>query len=75
MNWDEMRIVPAGISLSFYAEGYKKTVQAGPWLKERGLNAFEYPVGRGVHLKQERRAVEIGQAMAENDVAVSVHAP
>lgn len=69
-----MRIGPAGNSQSFYDAGFKKTAQAGAWLKALGLNAFEYPFGRGVRIKEES-AAEIGRTMSENGVAVSVHAP
>ena len=44
---------PAGNSDSFYAQGYKSTWQAPKWLKEMGLNAYEYSFGRGVNLSDE----------------------
>ncbi len=69
-----IRFGPAGNSDSFYSEGYKRTTQAFLWLKNKGLNAFEYSFGRGVRLKEEM-AMAIGEQAAKNGVALSVHAP
>jgi len=69
-----IRIGPAGNSLAFYESGRKHTVDAPEWLREIGLNAYEYSFGRGITLS-EKTAIEIGQKAIENDIAVSVHAP
>ncbi len=69
-----IRFGPAGNSESFYNEGYKRTTQAFSWLRQKGLDAYEYSFGRGVRLK-EATAREIGEEAAENGVALSVHAP
>ena len=37
---------PSGNSLSFYAEGYAHTEEAAHYVKERGLDCFEYSFGR-----------------------------
>ena len=68
------RFGPAGNCEDFYDKGYKSTVQAPGYLKEMGLNAYEYSCGRGVMLKEDT-ARRIGEAAAENGVAVSIHAP
>ncbi|MGI6696998.1 MAG: TIM barrel protein [Christensenellales bacterium] len=66
---------PGGNSDSFYAQGYKRTVDTFAWQRERfGLQAFEYSFGRGIRLS-EASAREIGQAALEAGVSLSVHAP
>lgn len=69
-----MRFGPAGNSERFYAEGYKATVQAPGWLRQMGLNAYEYSFGRGVSLSEEM-AGKIRDKAQEHDIAVSAHAP
>lgn len=39
---------PSGNSESFYNEGHKSTVEAPKWVKERGLDIYEYSFGKGV---------------------------
>lgn len=68
------RFGPAGNCEDFYEKGYKSTVQAPGYLKEMGLTAYEYSCGRGVMLKEDT-ARRIGEAAAENGVAISIHAP
>ena len=65
---------PSGNSESFYAAGYKHTEQSAEFVKERGLNCFEYSFGRGVSLSDEK-AVSIGKAFSDAGVEISVHAP
>lgn len=65
---------PSGNCESFYAEGYKHTEQAAKFVKERGLQCFEYSFGRGVRMTEEK-AISIGEAFAEQGVEISVHAP
>ncbi|HEY8423562.1 MAG TPA: TIM barrel protein [Clostridia bacterium] len=69
-----IRFGPAGNSKSFYESGLKHTYEAPKWLKERGLNAFEYSFGRGVKMSEET-AKTIGREMRENGIEISVHAP
>lgn len=69
-----LRIGPAGNSASFYAQGFKHTEQAPAWLRSMGLNAMEYPAGRGVSLREET-ARRIGEAATSHGVAYSLHAP
>ena len=33
---------PSGNDDEFYSLGFKHTTESAPWLKEKGLNAFEY---------------------------------
>ena len=65
---------PAGNSKSFYDEGGKRSVQMPAWLRERGLDIYEYSCGRGVNLGLET-AAEIGRAAREAGVGVSIDAP
>jgi deoxyribonuclease-4 len=65
---------PSGNSASFYAMGYKHTVQAPEYLDKFGLDCFEYSFGRGISISQET-AEEIGEAFKEAGKEISVHAP
>ena len=65
---------PSGNSASFYAMGYKHTVQAPEYLNKFGLDCFEYSFGRGITLS-EAKALEIGRAFSEAGKEISVHAP
>jgi len=69
-----MHFGPAGNSRRFYDEGFKKTEQAPEWLARQGLDAFEYPMGRGVNLS-ETSARAIGRAAKTCGIRMSVHAP
>jgi len=39
---------PAGNSDSFYKEKHKSTLEAPKWLREKGLDAYEYSAGNGI---------------------------
>ena len=65
---------PSGNSESFYAMGYKHTEQAAKYVRDFGLDCFEYSFGRGVNMS-EAKAVSIGEAFREEGVEISVHAP
>lgn len=65
---------PSGNSKSFYDEGYTHTEEAALYVKERGLDCFEYSFGRGVRMSEEK-AVSIGKAFADAGIEISVHAP
>ena len=65
---------PSGNSESFYAAGYSHTEEAAAFVKERGLDCFEYSFGRGVRMSEEK-ALSIGEAFREAGVEISVHAP
>lgn len=69
-----IRFGPSGNSLSFYAAGYKHTYQAGAWLEQMGLNAFEYSFGRGVSMS-DATALKIREEMDAHGVEISAHAP
>lgn len=65
---------PAGNCKTFYAAGYKKSVEAPKWLKEIGLTAYEYSFGRGITLGDET-AIELGEQAKKYGIDVSIHAP
>lgn len=65
---------PSGNSESFYAQGYSHTEQAAKFVRDMGLDCFEYSFGRGVRMS-EAKALSIGKAFASQDVEISVHAP
>lgn len=69
-----IRIGPSGNSLAFYESGFEHTYQAPAWLKELGLNAFEYSFGRGVKIS-DATAQKIANEMIKNGIELSVHAP
>lgn len=69
-----IRIGPSGNSIAFYESGHEHTYQAPQWLKEIGLNAFEYSFGRGVKIS-DSTAEKIALEMKKYDIELSVHAP
>ena len=65
---------PAGAAQSFKEMGYKKSVQLGEYLTKFGLDHFEYQCGQGVRVSEES-AKEIGAALRNAGISVSIHAP
>ena len=65
---------PAGNGLDFYGAGLKNTYQAPAWLKDYGLDAYEYQCGQGVRGSDEVFA-KIGNEAKKNGIALSLHAP
>ncbi len=65
---------PSGNCESFYAEGHSRTEEAAAFVRERGLDCFEYSFGRGVRMSAET-ARSIGAAFAAAEVEISAHAP
>lgn len=65
---------PAGNSDSFSAKGYKNNKEVPLYIKEMGLDAYEYQCGHGVRINQA--SAEIFKKMAvDNGIVVSLHAP
>lgn len=69
-----IRFGPAGAPDSFYAEGYKSSMDMPAWLRRLGLNAFEYQCSRGVNIGEET-AKRLGALARQNNVLLSIHAP
>ena len=65
---------PSGNCESFYAEGFSHTEQSAEFVKNRGLDCFEYSFGRGVRMSEEK-ALSIGEAFQNAGIEISVHAP
>lgn len=65
---------PAGNCEMFYSEGNKTSTQAAKWLKEKGLNAYEYSFGKGI-LVSDETAQSIANEMKEHGITISAHAP
>lgn len=65
---------PSGNSTAFALAGMQKSEQSAVWVKNLGLDCFEYSFGRGVLLSDER-ALSIGNAFKTEGVEISVHAP
>ena len=69
-----IRFGPSGNSEKFYADGNKTSLEAPKWLKDMGLNAYEYQCSKGVKIKKES-ATRLKQEALENDIFLSIHAP
>ncbi len=65
---------PAGNGTAFYDAGLKSTYQAPAWLKEYGLDAYEYQCGQGVRGSDEVFK-KIGDEAKKSEIALSLHAP
>ena len=65
---------PSGNCESFYAEGYSHTEEAAAFVKNRGLDCFEYSFGRGVRMSEDK-AISIGEAFQAEGIEISAHAP
>ena len=65
---------PSGCGDEFYAQGNKSIMQVPEWVKNYGLDAYEYSFGHGFNMSTET-ASKAGQLFKENGLAVSVHAP
>lgn len=65
---------PGGNSKSFYACGKKNTLEAPEWVKEFGLDAYEYQGGQGIRGSAETFK-KLGDAAKAAGVRLSVHAP
>ena len=64
----------AGNPDNFGLEGFKKSRDMPLWLKEKGLDAYEYQCGKGVNLGEDT-AREIGRQAALAGITLSLHAP
>ena len=65
---------PSGNCESFYAEGNTHTEEAASFVKNRGLDCFEYSFGRGVRMTEDK-AISIGEAFQKEGIEISAHAP
>ena len=65
---------PSGNSIAFTLAGNDKSEQSAKWVKDMGLDCFEYSFGRGVNVS-DTRASQIGRAFSDAGIEISVHAP
>ena len=65
------RFGPAGNAENF---PYKSSADAPKWLKELGLECYEYQCGKGIHVGEET-ARKVGENAAQHGIALSLHAP
>ena len=65
---------PGGNGDWFYSEGKKSTLQSPGWLKEKGLDAFEYEAGNGIS-GSEATLRAIGEKAREHGILMSLHTP
>jgi len=71
---DHATFGPGGNSDSFYAEGYKSTLQAPKWIKDRKLDAYEFEAGNGLKAGPETLK-KIGENAREHGILMSYHTP
>ena len=65
---------PGGNGDWFASEGGRSTAQAPGWLASKGLDAYEYEAGKGVHAGEDT-LMQIGQKAVEHGIKMSLHAP
>ena len=65
---------PSGACEEFAQQKFKKTSDGAIWLKNKGVDLFEYSFGRGVNIST-KTAAEYGEVFKNNGIEMSVHAP
>ena len=68
------RFGPGGNSEAFYLSGYKSTLDAPLYVKEMGLDAYEYEAGNGIGASMSLFK-EIGKRAKEQGILTSFHTP
>ena len=68
----EIKFGPGGNSESFYAAGYKSSLDMPKYLDQIGLNTYEYQCNKGVKIS-EKSARELGENAKKYGIALSVH--
>ncbi len=64
----------SGCGDEFYNEGYKNILEVPKWIKDYGLDAYEYSFGHGYQMSSET-AQKAGILFKENNLKLSLHAP
>lgn len=64
---------PAGNSDSF-SQKYKSSLAAPQWVKDQGLDCYEYQCGKGVHVGEDT-ARKLGENARNAGISLSLHAP
>lgn len=65
---------PAGNGELFYQKGLKASEDMPKFLKEYGLDAYEYQCGNGVRVGEEKAKL-IGAEAAKHGITISLHSP
>lgn len=65
---------PSGNSDIFYEQGHKSSLEMPKWLRNMGLDAYEYSCARGVRIKRDM-AESLGNLSRDKGISLSVHAP
>ncbi len=65
---------PSGNSVAFAEAGLSGSENSAKWVKDMGLDCFEYSFGRGVNLS-DQKALALNEIFTQNGVEISVHAP
>ena len=71
---DHATFGPGGNSDSFYADGKKATIEAPAWVKQRGLDAYEFEAGNGLKAGPETLK-KIGEQAKLHGILMSYHTP
>lgn len=71
---DRAKFGPGGNGDLFYAQGGKGTVQAPAWLREYGLDAYEFEAGNGL-TAGEATLRKIGEEARLHNISMSLHTP
>lgn len=65
---------PSGCGEEFYEQGNKTILDVPKWIKNYGLDAYEYSFGHGYNMSIEK-ATEAGKLFREYNILLSLHAP
>ena len=65
---------PAGNSDAFHLEGHTSSLESAKWVKDKGLDLFEYSFGRGYRMSSDM-GQQIGQNFKKEGIELSLHAP
>lgn len=65
---------PSGCGDEFYNQGHKTILEVPEWVKNYGLDAYEYSFGHGYQMSTEL-AKKAGELFREYDIKLSLHAP
>lgn len=65
---------PSGCDNEFYEQGHKSILEVPEWIKEYGLDAYEYSFGHGYQMSTEL-ATKAGEKFKEYNIKLSLHAP
>ncbi len=68
------RFGPAGNAEDFFEAGHKSALEAPVWVREHGLDCYEYQCGHGVRISEDA-AKSLGASAKEQGVLLSIHAP